>query len=568
MFQLHSLLLSGSCLAVWTVWKLLKKQHKLHKDYFVTKKDVIIVDTQDQWEEAYLRLKNDLNYCKVVGLDCEWVRTCKVACLQLACASGPCVIIRLFKLNPSFPQTLKSLLADKSILKIGVAVTDDSKKLLFDYGLQVSGCVDLRNILNRVRGVFNCPSQGLGGLARCILGVELSKDKKVRCGNWESEIYSREQINYAATDAAVAVDIFLTLIMTKLQMTEKVKINTNNEEEEDANCSTLVTDLDSRPLYKVNQSWESTIQNPQFWNTASSLCQGLVDNYTSTNKLSSSNKSSVEKKGTNAYSSRKRPLWDNCRLEAPDGTLLCTCDLKKAQWYLNKNLGDEVCSDPLTVRLHFEPANRPQSSENYYLQEKENVCAVCGTNKDYVRKFVVPFEYRKYFPSGLKDHCSHDVLLLCTPCHRVSCNYDSDLRNQLAQECDAPLESGPTAKTVLDHDLQKVRSAARALKKSKETIPEHRVIELENILKKFFGVESLTEDLLNQAADINDRCTVDGFVPHGKRVVQFMSENGGLLQFQSRWRQHFVDTMNPQYLPSHWSVDYIPENWNQTQQAD
>lgn len=45
----------------------------------------------------------------------------------------------------------------------------------------------------------------------------------------------------------------------------------------------------------------------------------------------------------------------------------------------------------------------------------------------------------------------------------------------------------------------------RALKKNKETIPEHRVIELENILKNFYGVESLTEDLVIQVADINDR---------------------------------------------------------------
>ena len=31
-------------------------------------------------------------------------------------------------------------------------------------------------------------------------------------------------------------------------------------------------------------------------------------------------------------------MYDNCRLYAPDGQLLCTCDRKKAEWYINKQL--------------------------------------------------------------------------------------------------------------------------------------------------------------------------------------------------------------------------------------
>ena len=32
----------------------------------------------------------------------------------------------------------------------------------------------------------------------------------------------------------------------------------------------------------------------------------------------------------------------------------------------------------------------------------------------------------------------------------------------------------------------------------------------------------------------------------------------GLLEFQRRWRQHFLDTMNPRFLPELWSVDHNP----------
>nr|KAG5707597.1 hypothetical protein BaRGS_030979 [Batillaria attramentaria] len=53
----------------------------------------------------------------------------------------------------------------------------------------------------------------------------------------------------------------------------------------------------------------------------------------------------------------------------------------------------------------------------------------------------------------------------------------------------------------------------------------------------------------------------DNFVTHAQRVVDYMAEHGGLLEFQARWRRHFVSTMQPRFLPAYWSVDYVPENW-------
>lgn len=68
--------------------------------------------------------------------------------------------------------------------------------------------------------------------------------------------------------------------------------------------------------------------------------------------------------------------------------------------YLFKNLGVQVSDSPLTVRLLFEPSGRAvDESGQYYTQEKANNCVVCGSNGSYyVRKNVVPHEYRKHFP--------------------------------------------------------------------------------------------------------------------------------------------------------------------------
>ena len=54
-----------------------------------------------------------------------------------------------------------------------------------------------------------------------------------------------------------------------------------------------------------------------------------------------------------------------------------------------------VSEEPLTLKLHFEPAGRPGEDREYYLQNKENMCVVCGTEENCVRKNIVPHEYRR-----------------------------------------------------------------------------------------------------------------------------------------------------------------------------
>lgn len=52
--------------------------------------------------------------------------------------------------------------------------------------------------------------------------------------------------------------------------------------------------------------------------------------------------SSLSVKDKRAYVVRKRPLYYNCFLLAPDGQELCTCDVRKVEWYLEKGLAGEI----------------------------------------------------------------------------------------------------------------------------------------------------------------------------------------------------------------------------------
>jgi hypothetical protein len=50
----------------------------------------------------------------------------------------------------------------------------------------------------------------------------------------------------------------------------------------------------------------------------------------------------------------------------------------------------------------------------------------------------------------------------------------------------------------------------------------------------------------------------ENYVPHGLKVVKATAEQGmkGLMELERRWRQHFLSTMTPRYLPSLWSVSH------------
>lgn len=47
--------------------------------------------------------------------------------------------------------------------------------------------------------------------------------------------------------------------------------------------------------------------------------------------------------------------------------------------------------------------------------------------------------------------------------------------------------------------------------------------------------------------------------PHGKKVVQWYLENGGIIPLEKRWRKHFLNTMKPRHLPELWSIDHQQE---------
>lgn len=257
----------------------------------------------------------------------------------------------------------QELLEDDNIIKVGVVPHDDACLLAQDYSICVASTLDLRHLFSYT----DLKPEGLARMAKSQLNIEMDKNWRIRCSDWEAQELSEKQLEYAANDAHVGIQLFKKaahkIVPSSLWKSEKKALK------EVLEISEKYFDLKfKQKTYGGNNS-------------------------------SGNSKNKIQKEFKRSFATRAKPLYQNCLLQAPDGELLCTCDRKKAQWYVHKDIGVVIAEEPFTVRLKFEPAGRAVGEVGkYYQQVKVNCCVVCGKQESYIRKNVVPREYRKLFP--------------------------------------------------------------------------------------------------------------------------------------------------------------------------
>ncbi|XP_071508031.1 exonuclease 3'-5' domain-containing protein 2-like [Diadema antillarum] len=511
---------------------------------------VHIISSVDQLPAVIEEFAESARALKVVGLDCEWVtmdgKRKPVALLQLASPhSSTCLLFRLDQMAGELPECILQILEDRSIYKVGVGVVDDANRLRKDYDIETQGCLDLRQMaLRHLPRSLRGRSLGLHDLAGIICSHEMLKDDAVRCSNWEADPLSCHQVDYAAMDAIIGAAIFLRIVAIKMELGS----------------------LEAFAVDKAHKSMASLCQglldkNPNVQTGSQRLAQRAASRpKPSKNLVANGNPPPLSK----AYKARQSAKYDNTRLLAPDGRLLCVCNRRKALWYVEREIGELVTEEPLSVRLLFEPAGIPGPDGEYYLLEKANRCCVCGREDSYIKKNIVPHEYRRHFPDYLKKHSSHDVILLCLACHQRSCDFDTLTRQNLEQRYDAPISNKTNAKLVEDPVRVRVRSCARALMRHKksQSIPPHRLQELTETLQDFYQVGEIDDAILAEAVDIEtkvDNRSYEG--SHGWKVVKGVMEGaeGGLAEFEKMWRRNFLENMEPCFMPALWSVDHRHE---------
>jgi hypothetical protein len=447
----------------------------------------------------------------------------KVALIQLCSDQGYCALFRVCKFN-KIPLELRMLLENPEVIKVGVSCNDDAKYLLHDYAIKVNGAFDIRFLAL----LASHKAEGLGKLSKSVLNIELEKHWRITCSDWEIETLSKQQIDYAAKDAFVAVEIFKKLY-------RGIRPNGGDP---------------TAILQFCDKFTDISFKNK--------LAQMNLDPATGSNgnKLLSKQQKNIDKMLKRTYVVRGTHLYDNCYLQAPDGTLLCTCDKSKALWYVEKGLATEITREPnLTVRLNFEPAGRAVGEPGgYYLCEKENKCVVCGKDHDLIRKNIVPHEYRKYFPSVMKDKTSHDIVLLCIHCHQLSNISDIKVHRLLEEKCKAPMIMRPLNDEEIKNHVT-IQRAANALAVNRAKIPKKRIEELTKVVQDAYPNDEITDEFLYDILS-QRQPTAEHNPSHAYLVVEYYKSNEGLIALEKMYRQHFLDTMQPEHMPKLWDVNH------------
>lgn len=265
----------------------------------------------------------------------------------------------------------------------------------------------------------------------------------------------------------------------------------------------------------------------------------------------------------------KEPMYDNITMLEPNGANLGTISIKKANWYIKKDLADWTDATKTSIRLNFTPRGREThpGQKRYNNSIKENRCVVCGESEaGYARHYIVPYVYRSLFPYRYKSHMPHDIVILCPDCHVEAERNVHIRRNALEATArrKARLSKDSARPVLIDRKIRGVKRAAATLLQFRDKLPEQRVHDLETRIRKshwFWELAGgkgdseppLDEHLLQQAQTLEDEVPNPEFVPGPQLVVD--SLHGDIAGFVKEWRRHFVELMGPRYLPNAWSVD-------------
>jgi ribonuclease D len=104
-----------------------------------------------------------------------------------------------------YPKTLLDLFTREDILKVGLGLNDDIRRMRADFQFEPRGFLDLQQYVE----AFHIEEKGLKKLSGIVLGRRISKSQQV--SNWDAEVLTEAQIRYAATDAWICLMIYKQL---------------------------------------------------------------------------------------------------------------------------------------------------------------------------------------------------------------------------------------------------------------------------------------------------------------------------------------------------------------------
>jgi hypothetical protein len=116
--------------------------------------------------------------------------------------------------------------------------------------------------------------------------------------------------------------------------------------------------------------------------------------------------------------------YENNLMLSHDGLPLSTVAGKRLDWYIKRNLADEVTDypdkrHPRVIRLRFkhDSDRNARASDTVIV---ENRCVVCGATSDLTKHHVIPYRIKRLYAARDKEFTRHQCVLLCGPHHAAA----------------------------------------------------------------------------------------------------------------------------------------------------
>ena len=266
---------------------------------------------------------------------------------------------------------------------------------------------------------------------------------------------------------------------------------------------------------------------------------------------------------------------ENWEVYHPNGTHMFTCGEKKATWYLNRDLAKRMMNGK--IMLTFEPkGNGFEANEVFGKSIRETKCVVCGIEENLQRHHIVPYCYRTYFPEKYKSKNHHDVVLINCEKHSYYEQIATQFKDEIAVMFDV--------KTIGDFNLDytaKLREFGKpnaillnmihSIFKTYGKLPYNLKIEKLKTIADMIGVKFETVCNYNyiqlmklyillkkeheaELSEFKKKYRI--YYDHGYHVIQKLDTEEKIMKFVKLWRTHFIETMNPKFMPNGWSIDF------------
>ncbi len=166
--------------------------------------------------------------------------------------------------------------------------------------------------------------------------------------------------------------------------------------------------------------------------------------------------------------------------------------------------------------------------------------------------------FKSKLPIQYKSRSNYDILPVCSDCHETY-ERQADLVKR-------DLENDVLSKTSISCDKEEI-------KRIKSVMASRRFLEQYDEYPDFYKnvpIEKVMEHEVNAAQEINENLLKNSVMNKRYWVEKLMEsivhDEKRLFEFVKMWREHFVNTMKPSFLPDLWVVDMELEVTNEYRQ--